>query len=181
MTTFKILATEVIHQGHAFDVARLMVRLPNGARRPYDLVQHRSSVTIVPVDAAGTMFFVSQYRIGADRPLLELPAGNLEPAEEPSLGAGRELREEIGMAARQLLPIGGTYLCPGYSTEWMSFFLASELYPAPLPADLDEFIQVVPIPVTEAYRRAAAGEILDGKTLTAMLLARSHLDVYFQI
>ena len=179
VTSFKILETEMIYHGHAFDVARVRVSLPDGNQKTYDLVQHRPSVTIVPIDDAGAMVFVSQYRIGADKLLLELPAGNLEPAEETATGAGRELREEIGMAARQLVPIGGTYLSPGYSTEWMTFFMASGLYPAPLPSDPDEFLQVVAIPVAEAYRRAAAGDIQDGKTLTAMLLARPHLEAYF--
>ena len=179
MPTFDVLHTKILHHGHAFDLERLLVSLPDGSQKPYELVRHRPSVTIVPVDVSGSMIFVSQYRIGAGKNLLELPAGNLEPGEDPSQGASRELREEIGMAPGQLIAIGQTFLCPGYSTEWMSFYLATGLFPAPLPADADEFIQVITIPITEAYQRAEEGQIQDGKSLAALLLARPSIERIF--
>jgi ADP-ribose pyrophosphatase len=137
-------------------------------------------MTIVPVDPAGNLYFVNQFRIGTGQALLELPAGNLEADEDPETGAGRELREEIGMAAGEIISIGQAYLTPGYSSEFMRFYLASGLSADPLPADADEFITVVPIPVAEAYRRAAAGEIQDGKSLAALLLARLHLETFLK-
>jgi ADP-ribose pyrophosphatase len=179
MHPFEILNSKIIHQGRAFSVQQVLVSLPDGSQKTYDLVRHTDAVTLVPVDVAGNLYFVNQYRIGAGQQLLELPAGNLEKDEEPVMGAGRELREEIGMAAGQLILIGTTYLSPGYSSEFMRFYLATGLYSAPLQADADEFIQIVTIPAAEAYRRAAAGAIQDGKSLAALFLARPHLEKIF--
>jgi ADP-ribose pyrophosphatase len=172
---YQILGKQQVFQGHAFDVELVTFRLPDGKERTYDLVNHRGSITLVPVDGQGQLLFVSQYRLGAGAPLLELPAGVLDPGEDPLEGAGRELREETGMAARQIQKLGEIYLAPGYSNEHMVIYLATGLYPDPLPADADEFLSMQAIPVREAYRMAAAGEIMDGKTLAALLLAQPHL------
>ena len=85
------------------------------------------------------------------------------------------MREEIGLAAGKLLKLGEFYLAPGYSSEFMYIFLATNLYPAPLEADDDEFIEVETIPAQEVYKMLDSGLIKDGKTLAALLLARPHL------
>lgn len=172
---YHLLGKQSVFHGHAFDVELVSFRLPDGKERTYDLVNHRGSVTLVPVDDQGRLLFVSQYRLGAGAALLELPAGVLEPDEDALEGAGRELREETGMAAHHLEKLGEIYLAPGYCNEHMVIYLASGLYPAPLPADADEFLSLQAIPVVEAYRMAQAGELMDGKTLAALLLAKSHL------
>lgn len=172
---YQLLGKQHIFHGHAFDVELVTFRLPDGKERTYDLVNHRGSVTLVPVDEQGNMLFVSQYRLGAGAPLLELPAGVLEPEEDPVEGAGRELREETGMAARHLQKLGEIYLAPGYCNEHMVIYLATGLYPDPLPADVDEFLSLQAIPIAEAYRMALAGEIMDGKTLAALMLAGPQL------
>jgi ADP-ribose pyrophosphatase len=175
MPKFEIIDHKVGFEGRAFQVDRLNLRLPDGGSHVFELVRHRDSVSIMPIDAGGNLLFVSQYRVGAERDLLELPAGVLEAGEDPLEGAGREVREETGMAARRLDLVGQAYLAPGYSTELMYFFLARDLYPAPLAQDADEFIDLVRIPVAEAYRMARAGEFFDSKTLAALLLAETHI------
>ena len=80
------------------------MRLPSGRERDYDLVEHGNSVTIVPVDASGQVYFVDQHRVGSNSMLLELPAGMLDAGEDPLEGARREIREEIGMDAEQIIP-----------------------------------------------------------------------------
>ena len=92
--------------------------------------------------------------------------------------AAREVREETGMAAGSLQRIGDFYLAPGYSTEFMAVFLATELYPAPLQADADEFLEVEKVPVRQAYQMAESGQVPDAKSLAALLLARPHLEKY---
>lgn len=173
--SFKILNREKQFTGHAFDVAKLHLRLPDGRERDYDLVEHGDSVTILPVDEEGNIYFVTQHRIGAGGDLLELPAGVLDPGEAPAASAAREVREEIGMAASQIEELGGFYLAPGYTDEFMTVYLATGLYPAPLDPDEDEFLNVVILPIEEVYRRAMAGEIRDGKTLASLLLAKNIL------
>jgi ADP-ribose pyrophosphatase len=172
---FDVIHSDLVYQGRVFGVERVQVRLPNGRESVYDLVRHRGAVTIVPVDDMGNILFVRQYRLGAEKLLLELPAGVLEVDEDPAFGAAREIREETGQAAGKLEPLGTFYMAPGYSSEYMHIFLARGLYLDPLEADADEFLQVVAVPIEEAYRMAEHGEILDGKTLASLLLARSYL------
>ena len=169
------LNREKLYSGPVFDVFKVFLQLPNGGERVYDLVEHSGSVTIVPVDDQGRIYFVTQYRVGADDRLLELPAGVLEQGEDPLVSAQREIREEIGMGARDLTSLGSFYLAPGYTSEYMTIFLARGLYPAPLDPDEDEFLEIVTLPIETVYQKAFGGEIQDGKTLAALLLALPHI------
>ncbi len=175
LSSYELLHTDTVFNGHAFSVELQLTRLPDGKQRVYELVRHLPAVTLVPVDSAGKMYFVRQYRIGATQALLELPAGVLEPDEDPAAGAGREIREETGMAAGELLYLGDFYMAPGYSSERMHVFLARNLIPSPLPADEDEFLQVEAFPVSKVYEMIDEGLIKDGKTLAALIMARPHL------
>lgn len=173
--TFETLHSETVYRGRVFDVHRDQVRLPNGQSVPFDVVVHQGAVTLVPLDADGSLWFIRQYRYPVGVDLLELPAGVMESGEDPQISAERELREEIGMAARQMQKLGEFFLAPGYSTEYMHVFLATDLAHAPLPADEDEFLSIERIPVMEALRMAENGQIQDAKTLAALLLLRPHL------
>jgi ADP-ribose pyrophosphatase len=172
---FTTLYREKQYQGHAFDVAKVHIRLPNGHERDYDLVEHGDSVTILPVDGDGNIYFVNQHRIGAQGELLELPAGVLDANEDPLECAKRELREETGMAAKDFRELGGFFLAPGYTDEYMTVFLAKELFNSPLEPDDDEFLDVKIIKSKEVYRQALEGKFHDGKTLATLLLAQPHL------
>ena len=170
--TFENLHSETIYEGHTFSVEHLLTRLPDGHQKTYELVRHNESVSIVPVDSAGQIYFVEQYRIGASQNLLELPAGVLESDENAVEGAGREVREETGLAAGKLLKLGEFYLAAGYSSELMHVFLATGLTPSPLKQDADEFLSVEKIPIDQAFSLAQTGNIRDAKTLAALFLAR---------
>ncbi len=155
--TFETIRQERIYQGHAFNVRRDDVRMPDQHIAHLDIIEHVGAVTILPVDVEGRILFVRQYRHATGRELLELPAGTLEPGEPAETCAYREIREETGFAAGELVKIGEFFLAPGYSTEYMVVFLATGLTSAPLPGDQDEFISLQPIPIGEAYRMALAG------------------------
>jgi ADP-ribose pyrophosphatase len=122
------------------------------------------------------LLFVRQYRHAAGLDMLELPAGTLDKGEDPESCAKRELREETGMAAGELMPLGGFYLAPGYSTEYMHVFMATDLHADPLEADADEFLSVEYLPIVEALAMCERGEIPDAKSLAAFLFARKYLE-----
>lgn len=143
-----------------------------------DIVEHVGAVTLIPIDERGHILFVRQYRHAAGRQLLELPAGTLEADELPIECARREVREETGMAAGNLQKIGEFFLAPGYSTEYMYIYLATELRPDPLPGDQDEFLHLVSVEVERAYQLILGGEINDAKSIAAMMLARPWLEVW---
>ncbi len=178
MPSFETVNTEEIYQGRTFRLRRDTVRMPNGSETRLDIVEHSGSVVMVPVDADGNVIFVRQYRHPAGLDLLELPAGTRDGSELPETCAAREMREETGMAAGHLQELGAFYLAPGYSTEFMFVFLATDLTPDPLPPDSDEFLQIEQIPVRQAMEMAEQGKVQDAKSLAALLLARSSLMKY---
>jgi len=173
---FELLKSEIVHPGRAFTVRRDTLRMPDGRETRFDIIEHIGSVSILPVDEQGNLLFVRQFRQAAGMDLLELPAGTLDVGEAPEACAHRELREETGMAAGKLELLGGFYLAPGYSTEYMHVYLATGLYPDPLEADADEFLSVEAIPVGTALAMARRGDIPDAKTLAALLLALPNLE-----
>ena len=177
---FKPIKSETVFQGRAFEVRQDQVQLPDGRQITLDIVDHRDAVTLLPVDGEGYLWFIRQYRHPAEQILLELPAGVMEAGEPAEESARRELREETGMDAGELRKLGSFYLAPGYSTECMHVFLASQLLHSPLPGDADEFLSIERIPVQEAFRMAENGQIRDAKSLGALLLARPHLSKYFE-
>jgi ADP-ribose pyrophosphatase len=172
---FQLLQSEIVYPGRAFTIRRDAVRLPDGRETWLDIVEHVGSVVIIPLDAEGNLLFVRQYRHAAGRELLELPAGTLEAGEAPDACALREIREETGMAAGKMDRLGGFFLAPGYSTEYMYVYLATDLYEGPLDADADEFLSVERIPLEEALVRSEKGEMPDAKSLAALMLAHSTL------
>lgn len=172
---FELLKSEVKYHGRAFDALREEVRLPDGNTVALDIIQHIGSVAIVPVDSNGQVWFVRQYRHAARQKILELPAGTLEAGETPEVCAQRELREEIGMSAGKLELLSDFYLAPGYSTEHMHIFLATQMKSNPLPGDSDEFLSVETISAKLVFEMIEDGKFKDAKSLAALALARSRL------
>ena len=175
--SFEIVSSETMFTGRIFDVRRDHVRLPDGKVAKFEFVVHEKSITLLPIDQDGQIWFIEQFRHPVGKNLLELPAGVMGKGEEPIVAAQRELREETGVAARELTCIGEFYLAPGYSDEYMYVYLARQLYPAPLTPDEDEFIRVIKTPAVEALRMGENGQIFDAKTLAALLLARPYLGI----
>jgi len=174
--SYELLDSKPIYHGKVFDVRIDLVKLPGNRETKFDIVSHAGAVTILPVDEEGNILFIRQYRHAAGEEILELPAGVIDNGETQDACALRELREETGMTAKNVILLGEFYLAPGYSTEYMYVYFAHGLSPAPLPQDEDEQINVERIPIEKAYRMASHGEIRDAKTLAAMLLAHSHFE-----
>jgi ADP-ribose pyrophosphatase len=173
--SFETIASDTEYLGKAFDVRRDQVRLPDGKITTLDVVVHPGAVTLIPIDSHGKILFVRQYRHCVERELLELPAGTLNAGESPEACALREVREETGMSAKNLARIGEFFLAPGYSTEYMYIYLATELSPDPLPGDEDEFISIEILPRGEIPDLISRGVIQDAKSLAALYLAQPYL------
>lgn len=175
---FKLVKSETLLQGRAFKIRRDYLKTPDGKETKLEIVEHGGSVVVIPIDNDGNMWFVRQYRHAASKDLLELPAGTRN-GDEPFEGcAAREVREETGMEAGTLTKVGEFYLAPGYSTEFMGVFLATDLKHNPLDPDVDEFLSVEKMSVKSALEMAEHGEMPDAKSLAALLLARPHLEKY---
>ena len=174
MAKEELIISERVYEGAFLSVRRDTVRVamdsgPIEAVR--EVVDHVSAAVLVPVDAQGNVLLVRQYRWAIESLLLEAPAGRLESGEAPEDGAHRELREETGQAADRLLRMGGFWMAPGYSTEYMYAFLATDLRPDPLPADEDEDIEVVPVPWKGIPDLIRDGTIQDSKSVSALQMA----------
>ena len=164
----KIIDVSTIHVGRAFSVEKVNVALPDGKSKYYDRINHRDSATILPVDAENHIWFVRQYRMGSENFLLELPAGVLDDGEDPLTCAQREIREEIGKAAKSWEQIGAFYLAPGYCTEMNYVFLARELYSSPLSLDEDEFLSTERHSIDAVLEMMKKDSIKDCKTMAAL-------------
>jgi ADP-ribose pyrophosphatase len=169
---YKVRLRKPVFQGKAFAIRIDEIERSDGAVQHIEIVDHPGAVALVPVDNQGRVLFVRQYRHASGRTLLELPAGTLEPGEDPSACARRECQEEVGMAPGRLTRLGGFFMAPGYSTEYIHLFLAEDLIHSPLDPDADEDIQVVPLTPAEIDRVVAEGELEDAKSLAGLELAR---------
>ncbi|XWX05398.1 NUDIX hydrolase [Aggregatilineales bacterium SYSU G02658] len=168
---------QVIYNGRVIHVELHEVTLANGNRAKRELVRHPGAVAVVPLEPDGQVVLVEQFRFAAGRVLLEIPAGTLEAGEDPDQCAERELREETGLRPGRLDKLGGIYVAPGYTTEFIHLYLARELTPDPLAMDADEDIHVVRLPLAAALAKVDAGEIIDGKTVSALLRVARRLGV----
>src|SRR5512141_3400897 len=173
---FELIRSETLLQGRTFKVRRDTLKTPDGRETKLEIVEHGGSVALLPIDEQNNVLFVRQYRHAAGGEVLELPAGTRNGSEPYEACAAREIREETGMEAGNLQKVGEFYLAPGYSTELMAVFLATELKENPLPADDDDFLNVEKIPLKKAIEMAEHGDIPDAKSLAALLLARPHLE-----
>lgn len=175
---FELIKSETLLQGRTFKVRRDYLKTPEGTETKLEIVEHGGSVVVIPIDDEGNMWFVRQYRHAAGTDLLELPAGTRNGNEPFEECAARETREETGMEAGTLTKVGEFYLAPGYSTEFMGVFLATDLHHNPLDPDADEFLSVEKISVKQAIKMAEHGEVPDAKSLAALFLAKPHLEKY---
>lgn len=174
--SFELLKSEILMKGRAFTIRRDLLKTPDGRETKFEIIEHGGSVVIIPVDENGNVLLVRQYRHATAGDLLELPAGTLDDNEDPDICAAREIREETGMEAGKMIKIGDFYLAPGYSTEFMVVYLATNLRINPLEADIDEFLSVESIPLAEAIQMAERGDIPDAKSLAALFMAKPHLE-----
>ena len=171
------VASERIYNGRVINLRVDTVALPGGQHYKREIVEHRGAVAIAAVDGEGDVLLVRQFRKAAGRQLLELPAGTLEPGEDPLRCAGRELEEETGFRACQWERVAAFYTSPGFSTELLHLYVARGLEAGQAANEADEHLQLVKMPLAEARRLIETGKICDAKTIVGILLAGEHLAI----
>jgi ADP-ribose pyrophosphatase len=164
------ISSELIYSGRILNLRVDTVRLAGGGTARREIVEHAPAVTLVALDAEQNVLMVRQFRKPAESDLLELPAGCVEPGENPEAAARRELQEETGFLPGKLELLATFYAAPGFCSELMHLYLATELTPARLPADEDESIVLVRIPPREVAALVGSGSIRDAKTLVGLLM-----------
>jgi len=166
----KKLATQQIYQGHAVNIRVDTVEKAGGKKTTRDVVEHSDCIAVVAIDEQDNVLLVRQFRYPVDRFLLEIPPGGIDPGEEPIDSVRRELQEEIGYLPRKIDKLGGFYSIPGYGTEYLHCFVASDLVPGRLMAEDTEDIELVCVSPDEIPRLITSGEICDAKSIAALLM-----------
>ena len=164
------IGSEKIYTGKILDFYRDTVRLPNGHSATRELVRHNGAVAIVPLLDDGRVIVEKQFRYPHDEVIVEIPAGKLDgPDEIPEEAALRELREETGVEAKELIPMGTFYPTSAYSTETIWMYLAKGLTFGEQKLDDDEFLNVETVPLADLVKDILDGKVPDGKTQAAIL------------
>ena len=172
----KQIDSELKYKGVIVTVRLDNAELVNGRVVKREVVEHPGGVGILPVDGDGCCYMVRQFRYPFSRQLLEIPAGKLEHGEEPYGAAVRELSEETGFEADELIPLGRCLTSPGFSSEVLHLYLARGLHAGAVHLDEDEFLNVEKHSLSELFESVMRGEIEDAKTVIAVLKARALLN-----
>jgi ADP-ribose pyrophosphatase len=167
----RVLDSQHVYRGRAVHVRVDSVAKPNGKKTTREVVEHVDCVAILPIDSKGNILLVRQFRHPVNKELLELPAGSIDPGETPEEAATRELREETGYKPGKLERLGGFYAAPGYCTEYLHFFRASQLEKSPLTAEDTDEIEVVPVSPADVLGLVASGKVCDAKTIAGFRIA----------
>ena len=174
--TEKKLSSEEIFDGVAIHLYRDEVLLPNGKQGVREVIRHPGAVCVLPIKEDGNVIFVNQFRYAFNKVTLEAPAGKLDKGELPLEAAKRELREETGLSANNIVYLGEMYTTPALIDEIIHLYLATGLVSGEQDLDEDEFINVLEMPLTEAVDMVMNGSIKDSKTQTLILKAEKYLN-----
>jgi ADP-ribose pyrophosphatase len=163
----------ILFQGQRFRVERAVQTMADGSRHQREVVRHPGAVVILPLLDDVRICFVRNYRVAVGQTLIELPAGTLEPDEDPAQTALRELAEETGYRAGRLEHLLTFCMSPGILDEQMHFYLATALQPGPMALEAGEDIEPLLCTWAEALAMVRRGEIHDAKTLVGLLYYRT--------
>ena len=166
----KTLSSKMIFNGRAVNLRVDTIQMPDGRQTTREIIEHGNCIAVIAVDEDNNVLLVSQYRESVEKELLEIVAGGIEPGEDAATAVKREMQEEIGYLPQKMESLGGYYLAPGYSTEFLYLYLATDLLPSRLVAEDTEGINIVRVPVSQIRRLLASGKICDGKSIAGLYM-----------
>lgn len=166
----KTLSSKMIFTGRAVNLKIDTVQMPDGRQTTREIVVHSDCIAVVAVDENDNIILVKQFRKAVDKDLLEIPAGGIDPGEDIETAVQREMQEETGYLPQKLMTLGGFYLAPGYSSEYLYLYLATDLIPSRLTAEDTEGIELVRIPVNEIPELLSSGKIEDAKSIAGLYM-----------
>jgi ADP-ribose pyrophosphatase len=158
----------MVYEGRAVKLRVDTVRMPGGRQTTREIVEHSDCVAVIALDDEAHILLVEQFRKSVEKELLEIPAGGIEPGETPEDCVRREMREETGFLPRKLERLGGFYSAPGYCTEYLYLYLATDLVSSPLQAEDSESISLVRVPPPQIPGLIASGAICDAKSIAGL-------------
>ena len=170
MAEEETISSQLVYDGRAVKLRVDIVRMPGGRETSREIVEHSACVAIIAVDADDNVLLVNQFRKPVEKELLEIPAGGIEPGEDAVATVRRELREETGYLPRKVERLGGFYSTPGYCTEYLHLYLASDLVPSSLNAEDTESIELVRVPISQISGLITSGSICDAKSIAGLLI-----------
>ena len=169
MADEKTISSKKIYEGRAVNLRVDTVQTASGRQTTREIVEHADCVAIVAVDAEDNVLLVKQFRKPVEKELLEIPAGGIDAGEDAEAAVIREMREETGFMPQRVEHLGGFYSSPGYGTEYLYLYLATDLVPGRLHAEDTAGIKVVRVPVMQIAELVTSGEICDSKTIAGLL------------
>ena len=170
MAIEKVISTRRVFNGRAVNLRVDTVEEPDGRRTTREVVEHAEVICVVAVDGDGNFVLVRQYREAIGKELLEIPAGGIEAGEDPATAVRREMAEETGFEPRKLERMGGFYSAPGFCTEYLHLYLATDLVPHRLEAEDTAGIEVVRVRPDEVPGLIKSGVIRDSKSIAGLLM-----------
>jgi ADP-ribose pyrophosphatase len=168
------ISSKIAFDGRAVRLRIDTVRTADGRESTREVVEHGDCVAIIPIDDNNNILLVNQFRKAIEKELLEVPAGGIEPGETPEAAVRREMQEETGYLPRKIQKLVGFYSAPGYCTEYLHVYLATDLVPGRLFAEDTKGIKVVRVPVGQVLPLITSGKVCDGKSIAGLLVFLGH-------
>jgi ADP-ribose pyrophosphatase len=166
----RTVTSRFVYTGQIVKLRIDTVETTGGRRATREIVEHADCIAVVPVDEQGSILLVKQYRYAVGKELLEIPAGGIDPGEDAISAVRREMSEETGFSPKTVNKLGGFYSSPGFCTEYMHIFLATDLMPNRLEAEDTEGITVVRVKPKDIEGLIASGAICDSKSVAGLCI-----------